>query len=297
MLNVCGEAGSGKSGLCNKLASLIEASESISCSDKTKEEDLMLIAKHKAILYFDNSSFVKWDLSDLLCKFATGAGLVKRKIYSESIYSVKISTGIILNGVNNVVERSDLNDRCITINLDKPKINKSCHELDKKFREVKPQILAGMFNLVSVGMRFMPYVSIPEEKMSRMIDYIRFGTACEQHLGMYDGEFANIMKSREMEATKEVLGNDMIIDSFIDVANDGLKDIPKWSTTATVLWTKIREDINEKYKFNNFKLKSANTLMQHIYRFKGSLREIERIDVKEGERTKRKRAVEITRLN
>ena len=297
VLNVCGEAGSGKSGLCNKLASLIDASESISCSAKTKEEDLMLIAKHKAILYFDNSSFVKWDLSDLLCKIATGAGLVKRKIYSESIHSTKIGSGILLNGVNNVVERSDLNDRCIVINLEKPKKKKYCHELDKKFREVKPQILAGMFNLVSVGMRFMPYVSVPEEKMSRMIDYIRFGTACEQHLGMYDGEFADIMKSREREATSELMEDDIVLQSFIAIASGHIDVASAWSTTPTLLWDNVCKDMDKKYgPYCKLKPASPNSFTRYLNRFKGNLREIERIDVKSKQIAKGKRMVEITRL-
>ena len=209
ILNINGEQGSGKSETCRKLVSLIDPNECLSYSVPEKEEDLHILAKRRGVLYFDNVSGINNKVSDWLCKLSTGAGSAKRALYTDDEeYSLRASAGIIINGINNSVERGDLLDRSITINLPALKTRKSPQELDKRFEEIKGEILGGLFDLVVCALKNKEKAKkVIDRKVliPRMIDYVIFGTACEKLLGLEDGEFLRICQNKEEEGIRENL--------------------------------------------------------------------------------------------
>lgn len=191
ILNIYGETGSGKSELCNKLVSLIDPNVTPSLTLSKSESRMYGDAKMRSILYFDNLSGINGEISDILCKISTGAGVSLRKYYTTAeVVTINAGAGIILNGIYNTAERPDLIDRSITINLRHLQSRKSCHKLNEKFEQVKPQILAGLFEMLSHAIIKKDNITMgDEENTPRMIDYARFGTACEEYLGLDEGEF------------------------------------------------------------------------------------------------------------
>ena len=70
------------------------------------------------VLAFDNLSGIRDQLYDALCRLATGGGFATRQLYTddeEIIFSAK--RPIILNGIDDIATRGDLQERSLLIFL------------------------------------------------------------------------------------------------------------------------------------------------------------------------------------
>ena len=77
-----------------------------------EERDLFIAATNGHVLAFDNVSGLPAWLSDALCRLATGAGFAARQLYTDQDEVLFAACRpIILNGIEDIVSRSDLADR------------------------------------------------------------------------------------------------------------------------------------------------------------------------------------------
>ena len=82
------------------------------------ERDLAIAAGNAWVLAFDNLSGISRPALGRLCRLATGGGFATRQLYSddeEIIFSAK--RPIILNGINDVATRGDLQERSLLVSL------------------------------------------------------------------------------------------------------------------------------------------------------------------------------------
>src|SRR5215208_8066384 len=82
------------------------------------ERDLAIAAGNAWVLAFDNLSGIRDQLSDALCRLATGGGFATRILYTddeEIIFSAK--RPIILNGIDDIATRGDLQERSLLVSL------------------------------------------------------------------------------------------------------------------------------------------------------------------------------------
>jgi hypothetical protein len=113
ILVVTGEQGSCKSTTIRFIAWLTDPRMPDRRSLPRDEDDLITAAKGAHLLPFDNVSGLKDWLSDAFCRLATGGGTGKRKLYTdddEILFAGR--RPICLNGIEDVVSRADLVDRC-----------------------------------------------------------------------------------------------------------------------------------------------------------------------------------------
>ena len=75
---VQGEQGSAKSTFGRVIRSLIDPSTAMLRSAPKNEKDLMIAAQNGWLLSFDNLSSLKQEMSDSLCRLATGGGVSGR---------------------------------------------------------------------------------------------------------------------------------------------------------------------------------------------------------------------------
>lgn len=298
ILNIYGETGSGKSELCNKLVSLIDPNVTQSLTLSKSESRMYGDATIRSILYFDNLSGINGEISDILCKIATGAGVSLRKYYTTA-ETITISAGaaIILNGIYNPAERPDLMDRSITINLRHLQSRKSCHKLNEKFEQVKPQILAGLFEMLSHAIIKKDNITVSdEENTPRMIDYTRFGTACEEYLGLEEGEFLEIFRRRSNNAVEDSMSNDVVIEAVVLIINEELDGNDSCKIVYGNLFNLVIKKLNELYPELHplIKPKAPNSLARYINRKIQYLRKTEGLEIVT-KRTKKHSMVLVTR--
>ena len=258
ILNITGEQGSGKSETCKKLVSLIDPNKSLSCSIPEKEGDLCILAKSRIAIYFDNISSIKYDISDWLCKLLTGSGIAKRALYTnDDEHTFSVEAGVIVNGINSVINREDLLDRAISINLLTLKERKPLQELDNKFQELKPKIFSGLLDMLVACLKNRDEVTKNIKDTPRMIDYAIFGSCCEDILKLSKGEFLRIYQSNYNEAIEEKINNDTLVQAIIEI----MKDEQEIKLTATELFNKLNTIKDGLYSYT---IKSSSWLSRNL---------------------------------
>ena len=232
LLVVTGEQGSSKSTFCRVLRSLIDPQEPELRSQPKEEHNLMISAKRVWILVYDNISKISDNMSDALCRLATGGGFGTRKLYSndeEQVFNFKRS--VILNGISEFANRSDLADRAVRITLPPIPASKRMDEKEfwKKFNEMKPRILGALLDVLCSALRRINKVELDE--LPRMADFAKLATAAEKPLGFKDGAFMRVYKNKRDSFSHDVVESSAVGSALVKFM--GNKD--SWSGIAKQL--------------------------------------------------------------
>jgi hypothetical protein len=101
---------------------------------------------------------------------------------------------VVINGIDDLLSRPDLQDRAISLTLEKINDDKrrTEAELEADFEKVRPQVLGALLDAVSVALRDVAGIRL--EKLPRMADFAvwaaaaapAFGWTAEQFLAAYD---------------------------------------------------------------------------------------------------------------
>jgi len=190
ILVVSGEQGSAKSTTCRLLRALIDPNIAPLRCESKEVRDLMIAANNSSLLAFDNLSHVQNWLSDALCRLSTGGGFATRELYSDGEERLfDAMRPVMLNGVEALGTRSDLLDRCITVELPMiPEQKRKCEaDLWRDFEPVRPRTLGALLDAVVEGIRNLETVKL--DRLPRMADFARFAVASERALGLGAGAF------------------------------------------------------------------------------------------------------------
>ena len=88
---------------------------------------------------------------------------------------------LILNGIPNFIEREDLADRCLVIELRPPEHRlRTLGDLLAEFEQAHPRILGALLDAVAHGLQSRPHTET--EWLPRMADFARNAMACETTL-------------------------------------------------------------------------------------------------------------------
>ena len=179
VLLVNGPQGSGKSSMMKMLKMLLDPYEGWEVPGLPKnEEDLFVAASKHSILMFDNISKFSKGMSDAVCRIATGGGITKRKLYSDSDeYSIAVKSLIAMNGISDFASAGDLLDRAVVVTCE------SISELNRKtkvdmladFEEAKPAILGAILWAAHYG--YKNYDESNSDLPIRMADAVAFSAA------------------------------------------------------------------------------------------------------------------------
>jgi len=166
------------------------------------ERDLAIAAEHGRALAFDNLTFLSDSLSNALCRLATGGGFATRELFTdEGEVIFESQRPVTLNGIAEVVTKSDLLDRSILIYL--PQIDRKNRKLDRvidrEFAKTQPRILGALLDAVSTGLGNMRQ-GVTLDELPRMADFAEWVTACEPGLGLEDGRFMTAYRTNQDKA-------------------------------------------------------------------------------------------------
>ena len=243
VLGVHGEQGSAKSTLCRMLRSLVDPNEVDLRSEPQDERDLMIAASNGWIIALENLSKIPPWISDALCRLSTGGGFGTRELFSdgeEKLFNAK--RPIMLNGINEVVTRSDLASRSLLITL--PTINdqerQTEDELWKQFEADKPKILGALLDVVASALANIGNVEL--ECKPRMADFAVWACAAEPALGWPAGSFLNAYSRNRTSANETAIESCIVAEPFLSFM-DGRNE---WQGTATELLAKLEGSTDER---------------------------------------------------
>ncbi len=217
-----GEAGSGKSDATKFALRVLDPQAAELQPPPKKMRDLLVSADASMVLAFDNLSVIDQDLSDAMCRLATGAGVRNRSLYTDRNLAVfDQMRAVLINGIELGELRGDLVDRGVPIRLVRIREENRMTEADVqgKFGELLPRILGGLFATIAEAWARFPDVHL--EIMPRMADAALWFAAVDevfQKLGVESRSLELLTHSKKalFEAIVESDELAMAVLSFID---------------------------------------------------------------------------------
>jgi putative DNA primase/helicase len=208
ILILCGSQGAAKTTACRIATGLIDPAEPQLVSGYSSERDLLVDATHSHVIGIDNVSEIDDRLSDALCRLATGSGMRRRKLYSDSnLFAVTVKKPVTMNAITQTATRGDLLDRMITLRLDPIPEGERREEakLLAEFKDRRPALLGALLTAVSAALRRHSQLDVVNLHLPRMADFSTWVIACERELGFTDGEFLKAYTRNRQEASDATL--------------------------------------------------------------------------------------------
>ena len=206
-----GSAGSAKSTTCRFLKELIDPCSIKELTLHKRIDDLLVMFSKHYFVSFDNVSYINSDQSDEISKAITGSGSQKRALFTNAdTYTTTFKRAIAINGVNNVLWKTDLIDRALCIELERINPLKRLEErvIERQFRELKPKILYDIFIILSKTLSTYPDIKL--KFLPRMADFTKWGEAVSQAMGYPDGMFAKIYQEKLMKQNAQALSSSIV---------------------------------------------------------------------------------------
>jgi 5S rRNA maturation endonuclease (ribonuclease M5) len=171
------------------------------------QDDFAIAASQNRVLFFDNLSSMPGWLSDALCRTVTGEGWSKRTLYTDDDSTVLEYRGVVgLSGINLVVDRADLLDRSLIMELEpvSPAQRMEERELWDDFETARPQIVGGLLDALARAMQVAPGIRL--RARPRMADFARWGTAAAIGLRLSPGDFLDAYERNVGRQNEAALG-------------------------------------------------------------------------------------------
>ncbi len=249
-----GQQGSAKSTLSRIVRRIVDPSIAPLRSLPRTEQDLMIGARASWVSMFDNVSVLPADLSDALCRLATGSGFATRKLYSDQDQVFLVAERpIVLNGIGELAVRHDLRDRAVILNLPPVPDGERRDEETfwREFEEALPRILGALYRAASMALHNIAKVQLVTPP--RLVDFARWATAAEPALGVHPGEFLAAYQRNQQTATELVIESDPVAEAVRELAAAG-----PWQGTVTSLL----EHLSRRPPFSTMGTRWPNTVMR-----------------------------------
>lgn len=241
-----GEAGTGKSRLATIMRALIDPSVAMVRAAPKDLRDLFATAANEYVLVLDNISSMPHDLSDEICRVASGAASSARALHTntEQVFLTG-ARPIVLNGIGgHFGQQADLMSRSLPIRLAPipEEARRTEREMDAAFHSARPGILGALLDAVSAALRHLPTTTLPA--LPRMADFALWMTAAEPGLGWEPGTFVEAMEAGRAEAEGAAFEADPVAKSIADFVT---ADHPYggWEGTPTALLAELNTRVPE----------------------------------------------------
>ena len=251
ILSINAWKGCGKSTATRFLKSLIDPDMADIITPATNARDFVAAAASRCVMPVDNVSEIA--ISDTYCRSVTGTTLAIRKLFTDSTSAnTKIHARIIINGINLVPERSDLQDRFfpITLKMLNDGSRRSNKELGISFGKRSPYILGALLYALSAGLKNNNYQPQADDRMLDASLFVQ-RVANSGVLPFSEDEFQKILRKKNEEAEK--LNKSKLYDNTLglilcEMAEEKQKtstssdaEIVVWGSTTGELLKKLKD--------------------------------------------------------
>jgi DNA polymerase family B len=275
-----GEGGSAKTTRQKLIRLVVDPSATpVLILPKSTEKAAHIIVSHY-VCYFDNISYISEEMSDLLCTAITGAGLAKRKLYTDEddiINEARHCLGI--TGVNLAATKTDLIDRGLIVEQDAiPETQKKLEvHLFAKLNEILPGLLGYIFDVLVKVLRWQKEhpKGLELDKYPRLADFAEICEIISQQLGNPPMEFINAFK-RNIDSRHRRIVNDSAVGRALEIF---MEDKGYWNGEMTDLLSDLRGIAEFRLQLQSVKNakywpQTSNVLSRRINEIKDSLRVI-----------------------
>ena len=221
-LLLSGGHGSGKSKISELVKRIIDPNALEKFRLPKDEHTLAIQAAMAWMLVYDNTSAVRWDLSDALCAMLTGGGFSTRKYYTDDEQRMfKNARPAIINGIGEFASQHDLLDRSIAIKLPAMPAGTRMTEkaINARFEAILPGVLGCLFDIVSVALHRFDEVEPPTTV--RMADAAQWLIAAEPATGLPEGTFLRALEASVKEVTIENTINHPLVLAILKLLDHG----------------------------------------------------------------------------
>ncbi len=190
------EQGAGKSTVGRVLRALVDPADVPLKAPPRTSDDWVIAAAVSYVLALDNLSGLTNDQSDVLCRLATGAGMSKRRLYTDlDEVQLHLCRPVLLNGIDAIATRPDLADRSLVVTL--PTIPAARRRREAGFWEAfeaaRPRLLGALLDAVAGALHCAG--NAPPPDLPRMADFAAWVCAAEPALGWPAGAFLAAYRS------------------------------------------------------------------------------------------------------
>lgn len=276
ILVLLGEPGSGKSTIVEMIRSLIDPSTAPLKSLPRNEHDLMIAGEKSLVLAYDNVSKIPLWMSDAFCRISTGGGLSTRELYSDANeVSFNVQRPMILNGIGDMIRKSDLSDRAITVTMktieDTERMPKE--QFIAEFNAKKSEFMGALFDGVSEALKNINDVKL--DKYPRMADFLRWIVAAEPSVFKKSGRLEKAYTNNIKNMSSILIESDLVGNAIKKLLkNDG----GEWSGTSNNLLQTLEDLLPDDKKDRILKdstwPKAANALSARLTEMAPDLRKI-----------------------
>lgn len=228
ILYLRGEQGSGKSTLGKCLVNLIDPRRPDMIALPREPRDLAIVAEHAHVIAIDNVSTIAGEMSDALCRLATGDGFTIRSLYSDRDLAVfDAARPILMTSIVDAATRPDLLDRALIVDLPRPEHRRTDEEIRAVVERLRPRLLGALLHAASHALR-KGEATIPDEV--RMRAPAAFAALGAPAIGIEpDAIVRAYVESRT--AAHGVVADDPIVDALFAFLPPG----KAWGGTMTTL--------------------------------------------------------------
>ena len=129
-----------------------------------------------------------------------------------------------INGINNVVNRADLLDRSIMIEVLRVNedMRRELQEVFESFERDRPYFLGAIFDILAKAKEVYPSVKL--DKLPRMADFCRWGYAIAEAIEIGKGNvFLQEYKNNRIKQNEEAINADAVAYLVVDLMQDNCK--------------------------------------------------------------------------
>jgi hypothetical protein len=243
-----GQEGSAKTTFMNFTVAMIDPCIRANGKDvPDTRRDLVIQARNRHLIAYDNVSRISGDMSDAYCRLSTGAGFTVRGLYKDDEEMVFGGANpVLFNGIPELGDKSDFLSRSIRVRLPKipPERRKTERYLEARWDERGSTILGTLYDLIANGLRHE--ASVEEDgKAPRMIDNYQWFRACEMGTGLRLADrFRENYDTLIREVAFETLVGKAVLAFMRDRRLTSLGEMPEerdvWRGTMSALYEGIK---------------------------------------------------------
>jgi putative DNA primase/helicase len=259
LLALSGRQGSGKSTLTRRLRQLIDPNQAPARQQPRNEDDLIIAARNGALVAYDNLSRLTTDLSDALCRLATGAGFSKRRLYTDADeLIVQVRRPVIINGIADLVRMPDLADRAIFIDLPPRSTFQPEMELGKAFEQSRSAMLGVIYDAISAAL--CGHAGEACSPGIRLADFERWVRAAAPVLRLDPQEVSQALGENRLMGDRMLIEDDLVASLLVRMLDKRVEI----SGTPTELFAELRLAAQEDA---HLLPKGPRALSAHLKRF------------------------------
>lgn len=247
LLLLHGSQGSGKSSASKIIKRIIDPNAGESTQTPKDERNLIAYALNHHLLCFDNNSYIDNELSDYLCRIASGASISVRKLYTDAdelIYN--LARPILINGISNNIHRGDLLERTITVELQSLEETNRRTETNifRAFETDLPFILGALYD--DAANAIASFQKVKPKALPRMADFAKWVIAAELTSNSFSpNDFMTAYQNNILDNAKANLAENPLALALQTLIHQWVQQkLTGWKGTASELLYKLNQLTN-----------------------------------------------------